>query len=223
MAGNEINWEPQSVADIATALSRIGDNFRSSIAQIYSSFNNLGLNQKWVGKNFNIIANNMMNASVPSFESWSNYLQTTIPQTVFDIAQEEANAGEGSVSYSLTQNSDEIQYINETLEKSDGSQILEPDSVRFEINNTLPGQCEEAFSTLQFYYNQFEELGTLNENAAMLTIYNELDSILNKCKTVLQYFQDETQGAVEKSVQKTELTNQEAIELANRLASTLNV
>ena len=30
MAENEINWEPQSVADIATALSRIGDNFRTA-------------------------------------------------------------------------------------------------------------------------------------------------------------------------------------------------
>lgn len=223
MSENEINWEPQSVADIATALSRIGDNFRSSIAQIYTSFNQLGLEQRWVGKNYNIIVNNMMNTSVPAFESWSNYLQTTIPQTVYQIAQQQAEAGGGSVSYSLTQNSDEIKYIDETVEKSDGSQILEPDAVRSEINNTLPGQCEEALSTLQFYYSQFEELGTLNGNSAMLTIYNELDSILNKCKNVLQSFQEETQGAVEKSVQKTELTNQEAVELANRLSSTLNI
>ena len=57
MTENEINWEPQSVADIATALSRIGDNFRSSIAQLFSSFNQLGQGQQWVGKNYNIIAN----------------------------------------------------------------------------------------------------------------------------------------------------------------------
>lgn len=68
MAENEITWEPQSVADIATALSRIGDNFRSSISQLYSSFNQLGQGQQWVGKNYNIIANTMMNASIPSFE-----------------------------------------------------------------------------------------------------------------------------------------------------------
>lgn len=88
MAENEINWEPQSVADIATALSRIGDNFRSSIAQLFSSFNQLGQGQQWVGKNYNIIANTMMNASIPSFENWSDYLQTTIPQTVYEIANQ---------------------------------------------------------------------------------------------------------------------------------------
>lgn len=221
MAEDRINWEPQSVADIGVALSRIGDNFRSSISQIYASFNQLGLNQKWVGKNYNIIANDMMNTSIPSFENWSNYLQLEIPQTVCGIA--ETHAGEnGTVSYSLVQISDEIKHIDETVEKSDGSQILESDVVRSEINNTLPSQCEEAYSILQFYYNQFEELGTLDENAAMLTIYNELDSILSKCRDTLQYFQEEITGAVEKSVQKTEFTNQEAIEMANKLASILN-
>lgn len=57
----------------------------------------------------------------------------------------------------------------------------------------------------------------------MLTIYNELDSILNSCRQLLNTFQTETQSAVEKSVQKTEMTNQETIELANSLASLLNI
>ena len=223
MAENEITWEPQSVADIATALSRIGDNFRSSIAQLFSSFNQLGQGQQWVGKNYNIIANTMMNASIPSFENWSDYLQTTIPQTVYEIANQQAAVGGGSVSYSPSQNSDSIKSIDETVEKSDGSQILEPDAVRNEINNNLPNQCEDAFSKLQFYYSQFEELGTLNGNAAMLTIYNDLDSILNSCRKVLESFQTETQSAVEKSVQKTEMTNQDTVDLANRLASSLNI
>lgn len=223
MGQNEINWEPQSVADIATALSRLGDNFRSSISQLYLSFNQLGQSQKWVGKNYNIIASTMFNATIQSLESWSDYLQTTIPQTVYQIANRQAEVGGGSVSYYLTQNSDEIRFIEETIEKSDGSQILEPEAVRSEINSTLPSQCEDAFSKLQFYYSQFEELGTLNQNAAMLQIYNELDSILSKCRNILQTFQQETQTAVEKSIQKTELTNQEAVTLANKLASALNV
>ena len=223
MAENEINWEPQSVADIATALSRIGDSFRSSIAQLYFSFNQLGLNQKWVGKNYNIIANTMLNACISSFEEWSDYLQVTIPQSVYEIANNQAAVGGGSVSYSPSANSDDIKYIDETIEKSDGSQILEPDAVRNEINSNLPSQCENALSNLQFYYDQFEELGTLNQNSAMLTIYNQLDSILSACKNVLQSFQNETQSAVEKSVQNTEMTNQDTVELANRLASSLNI
>ena len=223
MGQNEINWEPQSVADIATALSRLGDNFRSSISQLYLSFNQLGQSQKWVGKNYNIIASTMFNATIQSLENWSNYLQITIPQTVYQIASRQAEVGGGSVSYSLSQNSDEIRFVEETIEKSDGSQILEPEAVRAEINSTLPSQCEDALSKLQFYYSQFEELGTLNQNSAMLQIYNELDSILSKCKTILQTFQQETQTAVEKSIQKTELTNQEAVSLANKLASALNI
>ena len=87
----------------------------------------------------------------------------------------------------------------------------------------MPSNCESAFSGLQSYYSQFEELGTLSGNAAMYTIYNELDGILSRCKSLLQTFQEETQTAVEKSIQKTELTNDETIELANRLASTLNL
>ena len=57
----------------------------------------------------------------------------------------------------------------------------------------------------------------------MLAIYNELDSILNSCRQILESFQTETKSAVEKSVQKTEMTNQETVELANRLASSLNI
>lgn len=223
MGENQINWEPQSVADIATALSRLGDNFRSAISQIYLSFNQLGQSQKWVGKNYNIIASNMFNSTLPSFENWCDYLQITIPKTVYQIASRQAEVGGGSVSYYLTQNSDEIRTIEETIEKADGSQILEPESVRSEVNNTLPIHCEDALSRLRFYYSQFEELGTLNQNAAMLQIYNELDSILNKCTSILQTFQQETTTAVEKSVQKTELTNQEAVTLAQKLASALNV
>lgn len=224
MAENEINWEPQSVADIATALSRIGDTFRSVISQIYSSFNQLGQNQIWTGKNYNIIANTLFNSSISSFESWCDYLQLTIPQTIYEIANQHSIAGHGSgVSYSPSQNSDNIQYINETIEKSDGSQTVDPNEIRIALNSKLPTQCDTLMRFLNDYINQFNELGTLNGNAAILTIYNELDSILQKCNSTLETFKDETLSTVEKTLQNTEMTNQETVELANRLASSLNL
>lgn len=216
---DEITWEPQSVADLASALSRIGNDYRTAIADLYNSFNNLGTEQKWVGRNFNVVANEVLNNAIGKFENWSNYLQVTIPQTVADIAEAQAEVGGGSVGFSLTPNSTEIKRIQETVEKADGSQILDTEVVRNEINNNLPSNSEFAMARLQDYYAQFEELGTLDGNAAILDMYHELDSILDGCRRILQEFQDTAQNTVEKSVQRTELTNEEAREIAGRIST----
>ena len=38
---DEIIWEPQSVADLASQLSRLGNEYRNAIADIYNSFSGL--------------------------------------------------------------------------------------------------------------------------------------------------------------------------------------
>lgn len=219
---DEITWEPQSVADLAAQLSRIGNEYRYAVADIYSTFNNIGLEQKWTGKNYNVIANNLLNSSIGVFEEWSNYLQITIPQAVYEIAERQAEIGGGSVSFSLTQNGTEIQAIQETVEKADGSQALEPDAVRSVLNGSIPTNCQTAEARLHDYYAQFQELGTLSGNAAILEMYNELDSILSKNRAILNTFQEQVSETAEKSIQNTEMTNEETIQMANRISTIIN-
>lgn len=218
----QINWEPQNVADLATQLSRIGNEYRSAVAEIYRSFNNIGLESQWVGKNYNAIANQILNASINTFQGWADYLQITIPRTVYEIAEVQAETGGGSVSFSLAPNSTEIQSIQETQEKGDGSQILEPNTVRSVLSGSIATSCEIATAKLQDFYNQFQELGTLNDNAAILEMYNELESILQSNRALLTEFQDQVSETVERSIQNTELTNEETINIANRLSSIIN-
>lgn len=218
-----LNWEPQSVANIAEILSQKGEEFRNSLISIYDIFNALGTNQNWVGANFNVIANDVMNASISSFEEWINYLQVTIPETVGKIAIQQANAGYGDVEYSLTPASGGIKYIEETEQKADGSQILEPEIVRNAVNSTMVQECDNAKIILNSYVAQFQELGSLNGNAAMYTMADRLEDIVRSCSNVLDTFQEELENAVERSLAKTELTNEETKRIAEQLEQSLNV
>lgn len=218
---DEINWEPQAVADLATTLSGVGNEYRMAIADIYRSFNNIGMEQQWVGKNYNIIANDILNQTKPTFDGWADYLQVEIPQTICQIAGEQSEQGGGSISCMLTPNGAEIQSVQETVEKSDGSQILEPSVVRGVMSGPIASNCENATIKLQDYYNRFQDLGTLNQNAAILGMYEEIESILGKSRSVLQYFQEQMSSNVESSIQNTEVANEQTIEIANRLASIL--
>lgn len=213
----DITWEPQSVADIATQLSRIGNDFRVAVSEAYKSFNSIGTNRNWVGANFNAIADNMFNPCISTFNAWAEYIQTTVPNTVYQIAQMQAQTGGGSVSVSLTPASEDIRPIEDTEVRSDGSQILEAEVVRNEVNNKLQTECDQANNVLKSYYSQFENLGTLDGNAAIQTIYNELQGILSKCERVLSSFQNEARDAVEKSVSKTEATNEDTVRMASEI------
>lgn len=221
MSDEIINWEPQAVADLATTLSGVGNEYRMEIADIYKSFSNIGIEQQWVGKNYNIIANDVLNQAKQSFDGWADYLQIEVPQTIYRIAEAQAEQGGGSVSFSLVPNGAEIQCVPETIAKADGSQIIEPSTVRAIINGPIASACENATIRLQDYYNRFQDLGTLNQNAAILGMYQELESILNKSRSILQYFQEQINNSVESSIQNTEVANEQTIEIANRLASIL--
>lgn len=216
-----ISWDPQCVANLAQELSKIGNEYRSAIAQIYYSFNCLGINRKWIGKNFNFIANNILNSSKNTFEEWANYLQITIPETIFSIAQAQAENGGGSVYFAIYQNSDEIRTIEDTFESEDGRFIIDIESVKKEINVNFMENCNLAIIKLQNYYSQFEELETLNENIAIKIMYEQLDEILEKNKKILQTFQENAQNAIEISIQKVEFVNFETQKMVDELFSIL--
>lgn len=218
---DEINWKPQEVADLATSLSRLGNEYRMSIANVYGEYNNMGLEQRWVGHNYNIIAEDVLNRSQPTFENWSNYLQVEIPQTMLSIAEEQANVGGGSVSGSICPNGAEIRLVQSTIDKGDGSQIIEPDYVRSKINGAIAGDCENAINILQRYHSEFQNMGTLDQNAAIYEMYQNLEEILANCKGLLNMFREEMSSRVEDSVRLVEVTDEETIQIANKIEAML--
>lgn len=215
---DEINWEPQSVADLGVQLSRLGSEYRSSIADMYNEFNSIGANQYWVGHNFNVIANNTFNASKGNFDSWADYMQITVPQTICNIAEAQKSQN-GSIYYSLEPVGTEIKRIEETVEKADGSQKLSAETVRNIVNGSLPNYCGTITEILNRYLAQFEELGTLNNNNAIRTMAEELQEILAKTRQLIETFSQESTDAVEKSIQGTELTDEETRQMASRIAN----
>ena len=220
--GDEITWEPQSVADVGAALSRIGNSYREGMARIYDCINKLGVEGFWLGRNFNIIANDVLNASRANFEEWADYLQTTVPQVVANIADAQAAVGGGSVYFSLTPNSSEIQMVQETPEDEWGSLTLDPTQVRYVVNRTLPEYCLYVYNRLDDYVSQFEELGSIRGNAAMIEMSERVYEICKSGRELVHLFQDKVIEAVELSVNKTIMTDEEARKIAASISSLIN-
>ncbi|MBQ3407909.1 MAG: hypothetical protein IJH12_01740 [Clostridia bacterium] len=219
---NNIDWEPQNVANLAEALSKIGNEYRSKIANIYYFFNKIGQDQKWIGKNYNSIVDDIMNKSRNTFEEWANYLQYIVPETIYTIANMQASIGGGTIDFFIYQNSDEIRAVEDTVEKADGSMIINYEEVRKVISNNIASESSAAISKLQEYYMQFEMLGTLNGNEAIIIMYEQLDNLISKNKAILNTFIEEMENSVEMSIRKTEITNTQTILLADKILSILN-
>ena len=220
--GNEIQWQPQEVANLAERLSKVGNEYRMAIADAYAAFNALGQGNKWIGKNYNVIARELLNASMSKFEAWSGRLQVEIPTIIYNIAEQQSQGG--SISFSLTPNGLDISAVQETIEKADGSQAIEPSYVRSTLSGDIYTDFERAISSLNDYYNRFMDLGTLKYNAAIEGLYIELESeIIPSSKSVVNLFKEQLGEIVEKTIQQIELTNEETIEMARNLRSALNV
>ena len=217
----DIFWAPQDVADVAMQLSQTGNEFRTIIAEIYGSFNRLGAEGNWIGENYNVIADDVYNSSIPKFEEWANYLQNSVPQVMYNIAEMQAQGG--VVTFSLTPNSTEIQSVQRTVYGGEGVTKIDIDIVRNATNNDLASNSQNAYAVLQKYYSKFEELSSLRNNQAILNIYTELDAILTQCRSVLEMFQTTAQETIEKTVQGIELTNEETRQIAEQLRTILAV
>lgn len=218
-----INWEPQSVADLAEALSRIANEYRLSIINIYNCYAKISERGLWTGKNYNSIASEIFNHSKSTFEEWSDFLQYTIPEIVYTIAKEQASIAGGTLSFALYKSYDDIKNIELTYESTDGSFALNLSEVKNIIDNEFSIECDMAIKKLDDYSKQFEELGTLNENMAIITIYTQLENILNKNKSILRTFQEQIATTIEMSIRKTEITNEETIQIADKITSILNI
>lgn len=218
-----IAWEPQKIADLATNLSRIGNEYRISIAQIYNSFNELGAQEKWVGKNYNALATNQYNLVRSHFENWANALQLEIPQKLASIAEMQAADNGGIVSYSITSNSVEIKDITLTVEKADGTTIVDMNMVEQELKQNLPEYCEEANSKADEYFNQFFSIGCVKGNSAIDKAYTEIEGIIIKTKKTLYNFRCNAVDAIEKTADGINFTNEETTKIATNIRENLNI
>ena len=218
---NEIIWSPQKVADLAVQLSFTGEEYRLCISQIYNIYNQLGLNQTWTGKNYNRVAIEVFNNTLPKFQEWADYIQLEIPQTICTIAQEQSQGG--VVTFNLSQPNASINSVQLTEEPIDGSQRINISTVRNEITNTLPANFDSANNKLQEYYTKFEALENLRGNQAISNIFIELENIIGQCRAILNAFNSTIQDSVEKTVQSIELTDEETTNIANNLRSILGL
>lgn len=215
---DEINWEPQQVADLGVQLSRIGAEYRATIAEMYSEVNGIGANQMWVGHNYNVVLAATFNRAMGVFEEWSNYMQMIVPQTVCGIAEAQKSES-GVISYSLVQADVDIKRVEETEEKADGSQKLNPSEVRNIINNSLPSYNGKVSEIVSRYLSQFEELASIKQNKAIEDIANELNEILIKTSRLIEEFSQAATDGVEKTLQNVEYTDEQTRQMAARIAS----
>jgi hypothetical protein len=185
---------------------------------MYNEVNSIGVNQLWVGRNYNVVVAGIFNRTMGLFEEWSNYMQLIVPQTVCGIAETQKSSS-GVIDYSLTNVEVEIKRVEETEDKGDGSQKLNPSEVRNIINNSLPGYNTKVSEIVSNYLTQFEELSTIQHNNAIKDMSNELNEILVKTRNLIEQFSQEATEAVEKSIQNVEITDEETRQMAARIAT----
>ena len=217
---SDINWEPQNVANLAEQLSRIANEYREIISDIYINYNRIGQNELWTGINYNTIANDMFNVSRTTFSEWADYMQFTIPEQIYQIAQSQSS--NGVIEFSIYEASADIRAIENSEEKSDGSFKLRMNEVQNIISNDLMELCDEANNKLQAYINQFEELKSIDGNAAIYLIYDKLEGIIDTNKSILKSFIRETSDAVEKTFNNIKYTEEETIRMAERITDMIN-
>ena len=216
---DEIQWEPQQVADLGVRLSRYGSEYRTAIAEMYTEVNSIGVNQLWVGRNYNVVVAGLFNGQIGLFEEWANDLQLIIPQTICGIAESQKSQS-GVIDYSLANVEVEIKRVEETEDKGDGSQKLNSSEVRNVINNSIPGYGTRVSEILNNYLTQFEELASIEQNKAIKDISIRLsEEIIPKTRRLIEQFSQEATDAVEKSIQNVEITDEETRQMAARIAS----
>ena len=218
---SDINWEPQNVANLAEQLSRIANEYREIISDIYINYNRIGQNELWTGINYNTIANDMFNVSRTTFSEWADYMQFTIPEQIYQIAQSQSS--NGVIEFSIYEASADIRAIENSEEKIDGSFKLRMNEVQKIISNDLMELCDEANNKLQAYINQFEELKSIDGNAAIYLIYDKLEGIIDTNKSILKSFIRETSDAVEKTFNNIKYTEEETIRMAERITDMINI
>lgn len=217
---DNINWEPQSVADLAKQLSKIANEYRERVADIYSSYNNIGINELWTGSNYNTIANDIFNVSRSKFTEWADYIQFNIPELLYQIAKKQSS--NGIVDFFMYESNTDIKAIENSEEKGDGSFKLNMKEVQNIISKDLIELCDDANNILQTYITQFEELKSIDENAAIYLAYEKIEGIVSMNKSILKSFVLEIDNAVEKTFNNIKYTDEETIRMAERITNIVN-
>lgn len=217
---SDINWEPQSVANLAEQLSKIANEYREIISEIYSSYSSIGQNELWTGINYNTIANDIFNVSRSTFSEWADYIQFFVPEQIYQIAKSQSS--NGVIEFYIYESNVDIKAIENSEEKRDGSFKLNMNEVQKIISNDLMELCDEANNKLQAYVNQFEELKSINDNAAIYLIYEKLEGIIDTNKSLLKSFIRETSDAVEKTFNNIRYTEEETIRMAEKITDMIN-
>lgn len=217
---SDINWEPQNVANLAEQLSKIANDYREKISEIYGGYSSIGKNELWTGINYNTIANDIFNVSRSTFSEWADYIQFTIPEQIYQIAKSQSS--NGIIEFYLYEANVDIKAVENTEEKVDGSFKLNMYEVQKVISNTLTELCDDANNILQAYINQFEELKSIEDNAAIYFIYEKLEGIIDTNKSLLKSFIIETSDAVEKTFNNIKYTDEETIRMAEKITDMIN-
>lgn len=217
---DNINWEPQNVAYLAENLSKIGNEFRLTISNIYQEYNNIGIGGLWTGKDYNTIAKDVLNSSRSIFEEWSDFIQFTIPKELYEIAKMQSK--DGLIDFYLYKSSSDIKPIEYSTEKSDGSFTLKVNEVKSMINNTIIEYCQEADNQLQEYCRQFEELTSIDNNAAILIMYQKITEMIEWNRSVLKSFVQDLESTIDMIVQNIHYADEETIRMAKSISDIKN-
>ena len=215
---NILGVDPQLIAYLATNLSRIANEYETKVAGIYKTFNYLGIEKKWTGKNYNFIAVNIFNSSKYAIEEWIEYLQTTIPMQIYEIAlmlQDEKTAGQ--LEFSIYKSTEDIKYIDETEETGDGAFKMNIESSRAEIRDSIGSYCIQSNNLLDDYKTQIEQLIALGQQINIEKLLEEVYEVLYKNKSFVKLMQSSLQEIFEKTEKEIYMTEQEAIDLAGSL------
>lgn len=212
-----INWEPQNVVYLAENLSKIGNQYRLTISNLYQEYNNIGTGGLWTGKDYNTIAKEVLNSSRNSFEEWSDFIQFTIPEELYQIAKMQSQ--DGMIDFYLYKCSSDIKPIEYSIEKSDGSFTLKVNEVKNIINNKIIEYCQEAEHILHEYCMQFEELTSIDNNAAILIMYQKITEMIEWNSSFIKSFVQNLENTIDSIIQNIQNTDEETIKMAKDISN----
>ena len=214
-----INWSNQAIADFACELSNAGSVYRDAIGEVFRCVNELGVSENWTGKNFNTVEE-AMNGVLGNFRSTANQLVNEIPTQICVIGEIQAENGGGTIGH-INFGEDIDGVINEvqpTQQPADGSQRIEPTVARDVINSKLPGFCDEANNAISKYFDLMDGFPYTQYDEGIAAAQQRVGEALNNTRNFLSNFQNDIRDVAEKSIQNIELTNDEAIRIAQQLS-----
>lgn len=210
-----INWEPQEVIYLAENLSKMGNKFRLTISNIYKEYNNIGIMGLWIGKDYNMIAKDILNSSRNIFEEYSDFIQFTVPEKLYEIAKKQYK--DEPVDFFLYKSTSDIKAIEYSIEKSDGSFKLNINEVKNIVDNKITVYCQEADKQLQEYCRQFEELTSIDNSLAILIMHQKVEEMTKWSRGFLKSFIQDLRSTTDRIIRNVKATDEETIRKVTKM------